>query len=106
MRVYKLQEMALKGLLTRLTDYEKSGMGKVFNINIMTNADFETDVFIQYEVADSMSTTPVRDSNLWRISKNGELTDFKKYFPNPFDKYAFLGRCLIENVESIEVIDN
>ena len=106
MRVYKLQEIALKGLLTRLAEYEKSGMGKVFNIGIMTNADFQTDVFVQYEISDAMSTTPVRESNLWRISINGELSDFKQNFANPFDKYAFLGRCLIENVESIEVIDN
>lgn len=106
MTLFKVQELELKGLMFRLSQYEKSGNGKIYNIGIMTNSDFPTDVFVQYESTSSNSTSPIIESNLYRITKDGILINFKEYFNNPFEKYAFLGRCLTENIENIQIIDN
>ena len=106
MRVYKNQELELRRLMFRLTEFEKSGKGKIYNIGVMTNQDFPTDVFVQYESADVNSASPVIESNLYQITQDGLLINFKEFFTNPFEKYAFLGRCLVENIENIEVIDN
>lgn len=106
MRVYKAQELELRRLMFRLSEFEKSGKGKIYNIGVMTNQDFPTDVFVQYESADANSAAPVIESNLYQITQDGLLLNFKEFFSNPFEKYAFLGRCLVENIENIEVIDN
>jgi hypothetical protein len=106
MRLYKAQELELKGLMFRLSQYEKSGNGKIYNIGVMTNSDFPTDIFVQYESTEVNSLAPVVESNLYQITQNGMLINFKEFFPNPFEKYAFLGRCLVENIENIEIIDN
>jgi AAA+ ATPase superfamily predicted ATPase len=106
MKLFKVQELELKGLMFRLSQFEKSGKGKIYNIGIMTNSDFPTDVFVQYELTYSNSASPVTESNLYRITKDGNLINFKEFFSNPFEKYAFLGRCLTENIENIEIIDN
>lgn len=106
MRVFKAQELELRRLMFRLTEFEKSGKGKIFNIGVMTNQDFPTDVFVQYESADTNSPAPIIESNLYQITQDGRLINFKEFFNNPFEKYAFLGRCLVENIDNIEVIDN
>jgi hypothetical protein len=106
MVIYRLQETELKGLLERLYNFEKSGQGKIYNIEIMTNSDFQGDVFVSYELADNLSAEPVRQSNMYQITKDGKLVNFITNFNNPFEKYAFLGRCLVQNIETIEVIDN
>jgi hypothetical protein len=106
MIIYRLQERELKGLLERLYNFEKSGQGKIYNIEIMSNNDFPGDVFVSYELADNLSAEPVRQSNMYQITKSGELINFITNFSNPFEKYAFLGRCLVQNIENIEVIDN
>ena len=106
MRVYRQQELELRRLMFRLSEFEKAGKGKIYNIGVMSNQDFPTDVFVQYESADANAASPVVESNLYQISRDGLLINFKEFFNNPFEKYAFLGRCLVENIENIEVIDN
>ena len=106
MTLFKVQELELKGLMFRLSQFEKSGKGKISNIGIMTNSDFPTDVFVQYESSDTNSMAPVVEYNLYQITKDGILINFKEYFNNPFEKYAFLGRCLTENINNIQIIDN
>jgi hypothetical protein len=43
---------------------------------------------------------------LFKITREGAMENFLDMFSNPFEKYAFLGRCLVQNIENIEVIDN
>lgn len=105
MKVYKLQEIELRGLLNRLNDFEKSGLGKVYNIGIMTNVDFSNQVFVEYEMSNAVSENPVSESYLWKIGPDGKIINFKEFFSNPFDLYAFLGRCLVQNIENVEIID-
>jgi len=106
MTVYRLQEIELKGLLSRLSNFETSGQGKIYNIEVMTCNDFVNDIFVAYELSDTVSSAPIVKPNLFRITKEGEMTNFLEMFSNPFEKYAFLGKCLVQNIENIEVIDN
>jgi hypothetical protein len=106
MILYRLQEIELKALLVRLSNFEASGQGKIYNIEVMTNNDFPNDVFISYELSDTLSSAPIVKPNLFKITKEGAMENFLDMFFNPFEKYAFLGRCLVQNIENIEVIDN
>jgi len=105
MRVYKIQEESLRGLLLRLKEFETSGMGKIENVGIMTNNSFPTSIFVQYLKSSANALAPVSDYELVQIDADGNIVDFNKMFDGPFQRYAFLGECLTQNMESIEIID-
>lgn len=105
MRVFKIQEESLRALLMRLKQFETSGMGKIDNLGIMTNQSFPNSVFVQYLKSDTNALAPVSDYELVQIDEQGNIVDFNKMFEGPFQRYAFLGECLTQNIESIEIID-
>lgn len=101
----KIQAEKLNNLLENFIVYENQNLGKISNIMLMTNPIFKGSIFIRYEQTSSMSAVENYDLEIVQISNFGELENINNKFKNAFERYAFLGECVVFNKNDIQVTD-
>ena len=104
-KLSQAQASSLQVLLENLTNYEKNGFGKIYNVMLMTNKFFPNTIFIRFESTSAFSTSEQYDFKIVEMKSDGSYEDINGTFKNARERYAFLGECLPFSKEEIEVIN-
>ncbi len=101
----KIQAESLNHLLENFIVYENKNMGKISKIMLMTNPFFEGSVFIRYEQTSSLDPSEKYNFEIVEINNLGVLEKVNQRFKNAFERYAFLGECVVFDKNDIRVND-
>jgi uncharacterized protein YheU (UPF0270 family) len=101
----KIQAEKLNNLLNNFIVYENQNMGKITNIMLMTNPIFKGSIFIRYEQTSSMSAVENYDLEIVEINDIGLIEKLNDKFKNAFERYAFLGECVVFDKNDIVIAD-
>lgn len=105
-KLAEVQANALKNILENFVIFERTGLGKIGNILLMTNKSFEGSVFIRFEQSSAFSPREEYDFIIVEIKRDGTFEQIQKNFKNVYERYAFLGECIPFEQKDIEIDSN
>ena len=104
-KLTKTQANTMTELLENFVIYENNQFGKINNILLMTNKFFEGSIIVRFEQTSSMFVDEKYDLELVEIKSNGTMEKLNEKFKNVFERYAFLGECVVFDKNEIIIAD-